>query len=159
MLSAATPEGNLPCIVTGNDAWVDRTQTPLVSLITWDVYKRTGNRALLELAYPILAANNAWIRRTRDGNGNGLYEFGSSDVGLGLYKGTKLAAKDESFMDNSPIHDEASWRPEARTLDCEDVGLNSLIAVDCEHLARIAEALGRDAGEELKRRAGPGYFA
>ena len=28
LLSSATPEGNLPCIMTGNDSWVDRTQTP-----------------------------------------------------------------------------------------------------------------------------------
>ncbi|MGQ0485047.1 MAG: MGH1-like glycoside hydrolase domain-containing protein [Hyphomicrobiales bacterium] len=144
LLMAATPEGNLPCIMTGNDAWVDRTQSPLVSYITWQVYKRTGNRSLLELAYPILARNNSWIRRARDGNGNGLLEFGSSDVGLGLYKGTKLAAKDESFMDNSPIHDEAQWNPKSRTLDCEDVGLNSLVCLDSEMLALIAQELGGD---------------
>ena len=61
-------------------------------------------------------------------------EFGSSDVGQGLYKGTKLAAKDESFMDNSPIHDEARWNEKSRTLDCEDVGLNALVCLDCEML-------------------------
>jgi len=144
VLSAATPEGNLACLMTGNDAWVDRTQSPLVSFICWQVYQRTRDRGLLELAYPILAANNAWLRRCRDGNGNGLLEFGSSDVGLGLYKGTKLAAKDESFMDNSPIHDEASWNEASRTLDCEDVGLNSLLCVDSETLALIAAEIGLD---------------
>ena len=144
VLSAATPEGNLPCIMTGNDAWVDRTQAPLVSYIAWQIYERTGNRALLEIAYPILRANNLWLRRTRDGNGNGLLEYGSSDVGLGLYKGTKLAAKDESFMDNSPMHDEANWVEKTRTLDSEDVGLNALCCLDSISLARIAEAIGED---------------
>ena len=144
LLSAATPEGNLPCIMTGNDAWVDRTQSPLVTYICWLVYQRTGDRGLLELAYPILARNNEWLRKSRDGNGNGLLEFGSSDVGLGLYKGTKLAAKDESFMDNSPIHDEAQWNEASRTLDCEDVGLNSLVCLDSEMLAVMARQLGRD---------------
>ena len=145
LLSAATPEGNLPCIMTGNDSWVDRTQTPIVSFITWHIYQRTKNRSLLELAYPVLAANNAWIRRTRDGNGNGILEFGSSNVGHGLYLGTKLAAKDESFMDNSPIHDEAQWSEKSRTLDCEDVGLNCLVCLDSETLGLMAKELGRDA--------------
>ena len=44
LLAAATPEGNLPCIMTGNDAWVDRTQTPIISFIVWQIYLRTGNR-------------------------------------------------------------------------------------------------------------------
>jgi putative isomerase len=143
LLSSATPEGNLPCIMTGNDAWVDRTQTPIISFIVWQIYLRTGNRLFIDTAYETLARNNDWIRRARDGNGNGLLEFGSSDVGQGLYKGTKLAAKDESFMDNSPIHDEARWNEKTRTLDCEDVGLNSLVCLDCEMLGLMAGTLGR----------------
>ncbi|MFL5259742.1 MAG: amylo-alpha-1,6-glucosidase [Hyphomicrobiales bacterium] len=149
VLSAATPDGNLPCIMTGNDQWVDRTQSPILSFVLWQIYRLAGTRDLLELAYPVLARNNEWWRRVRDGNGNGILEFGSSDVGLGLYKGTKLAAKDESFMDNSPVHDEASWNEESRTLDCEDVGLNSLVCLDCEMLAEIARALGN--GEAASR--------
>jgi putative isomerase len=66
-------------------------------------------------------------------------------VGHGLYVGTKLAAKDESFMDNSPIHDEARWMEESRTLDCEDVGLNCLACLDAQVLAMIARELGREA--------------
>jgi putative isomerase len=143
LLSAATPQGNLPCIMTGNDAWLDRTQTPIISFIVWQIYLRTGNRLFIDMAYDMLARNNDWIRQVRDGNGNGLLEFGSSDVGQGLYKGTKLAAKDESFMDNSPIHDEARWNEKTRTLDCEDVGLNSLVCLDCEMLGLMAGALGR----------------
>ena len=102
------------------------------------------------MAYDILARNNEWMRTARDGNGNGILEFGSSDVGQGLYKGTKLAAKDESFMDNSPIHDEARWNAESRTLDSEDVGLNCLVCLDCEMLAPYRRARsGRD--DEAKR--------
>lgn len=142
LLSGATPQGNLPCILTGNDQWVDRTQSPIVSFIVWQLWLRTGNRTLLELAYRELANNNDWLCAVRDGNGNGLLEFGSSDVGCGLYVGTKLAAKDESFMDNSPIHDEARWNEESRTLDCEDVGLNSLACLDAEMLSRITAELG-----------------
>jgi putative isomerase len=145
LLSAATPQGNLPCIMTGNDAWVDRTQTPIICFIVWQIYLRTGSRSFIDMAYDTLARNNEWIRTARDGNGNGLLEFGSSDVGQGLYKGTKLAAKDESFMDNSPVHDEARWNEKSRTLDVEDVGLNCLVCLDCEMLAHMARALGRTA--------------
>ena len=100
----------------------------------------------------MLAANNAWLRRSRDGNGNGLLEYGSSAVGMGLYVGTKLAAKDESFMDNSPMHDEARWNEPSRTLDSEDVGLNCFAALDCQMLAKMADALGNRAAADAHRK-------
>ena len=47
-------------------------------------------------------------------------------------------------MDNSPVHDEATLSPESHTLDCEDVGLNSLLVLDGEMLALVAAELGRN---------------
>jgi putative isomerase len=159
-LGNATPYGNLACLITGRDAWVDRSQAPIGSLIAWLLHPRLGDERLLRRAYQVLAANHAWWLARRDGNGDGLYEYGSSNVGSGLYVGTKLAAKDESFMDNSPVHDEAEFDPAARTLNSADVGLNSLIAVDAEMLAVIATKLGDaeaarrhgDTAEALKAR-------
>ena len=46
-------------------------------------------------------------------------------------------------MDNSPTHDEATLRTDVWTLDCADVGLNSLLALDGEMLANMARALGQ----------------
>ena len=145
VFDGATPAGNLPCLVTGNDAWVDRSQPPIVGFVTWCQYLRGGDRRFLEDAWPVLSANHEWWWRERDGNRNGLLEYGTSPVGDGLYRGTKLAAKDESMMDNSPVHDEAVLMEAAHTLDCEDVALNSFVALDGEMLALIARALGLGA--------------
>ncbi len=43
------------------------------------------------------------------------------------------------------MYDEAVFRPEAGTLDLEDVALNSLLAVEAEALARLAATLGESA--------------
>ncbi len=154
VLAGATPQGNLPCLLTGRDSWVDRSQPPIGAFIVWMLYLRTGNRELLTLSYETLRRNHEWWWQTRDGNGDGLVEYGTSPVGSGLYRGTKLAAKDESSMDNSPTHDEATLDTASWTLDCADVGLNSLLALDGEMLALIARRL--DHGSEaarLERRA------
>ncbi|HXV23983.1 MAG TPA: trehalase family glycosidase [Alphaproteobacteria bacterium] len=159
-LGNATPEGNLACLITGRDAWLDRSQPPIGSFIVWLLHTRLGSRELLRRAWPVLDANHRWWLARRDGNGDGLYEYGSSDIGAGLYIGTKLAAKDESFMDNSPVHDEAEFDLKTRTLNAADVGLNSLIALDAEMLALIAEVLGKkqaarrhaESAEALKAR-------
>jgi len=154
VLAGATPWGNLPCLLTGNDAWVDRSQPPICSFLVWTLYLRLGDRALLDRAWPVLLANHEWWWRCRDGNGNGILEYGTSPVGRGLYRGTKLAAKDESMMDNAPIHDEAVLVESACTLDCEDVALNSLVALDGEMLGLMAEALGdAAAAHRLRGRA------
>jgi putative isomerase len=150
----ATPAGNLPCLLTGRDAWVDRSQPPIGAFVVWLLYLRLRDRRLLADSYGVLLRNHDWWWRLRDGNGDGLVEYGTSPVGGGLYRGTKLAAKDESSMDNSPVHDEATLRTDVWTLDCADVGLNSLLALDGEMLAHIARALGHaDDAERLSARS------
>ena len=44
-----TPEGNLPCLITGRDQWIDRSQPPVCSFILWKIWKHTGAADLVEL--------------------------------------------------------------------------------------------------------------
>lgn len=153
-LASLTPQGNFACLLTANDAWVDRTQLPIASFLVWLIYLRTGARPLLRLMADSLAANHAWWWANRDPGRRGLVSYGTSDVGEGLYKGTAFGARNESSMDNAPIHDEARYDPATRTLDCLDVGLNSLLALDAEMLALITAELGdHDAARAHAARA------
>jgi len=45
-------------------------------------------------------------------------------------------------MDDSPMYDDAKYDPKTYTMDLDDVGLNSLYALDSECLAKIALILG-----------------
>ncbi|RVN54037.1 MGH1-like glycoside hydrolase domain-containing protein [Sinorhizobium meliloti] len=141
-LAGATPQGNIACIVTSNDAWVDRSQPPHGALAVWQLYQRTGERSLLEANYLALARNQRWWRKSRDPEMRGLLSCGTSDVGEALYKGTAFGARNETGMDNSPTHDEAIYDPETRTLSTFDLGLNCAAALDAEMLARMAQILG-----------------
>lgn len=141
-LASATPAGNFACLLTANDAWVDRTQLPIGAFIVWQMAARSGARSLLQLSFETLCRNHDWWWQNRDPQDRGLVSFGTSEVGNGLYKGTSFGARNESSMDNSPMHDEAAYDPETRTLASFDVGLNSLLALDAEMLSRIAVILG-----------------
>ena len=155
------PEGNFACLMSELTEWVDRSQPPIGSFMVWKYYQLTGDRALLDAVYPALRDANLWWHTHRDGNGNGVYEYGSSPVGKGHFAHTKLAAMDESSMDNSPIYDKARYCPESHTLDMEDVALNSLLVVDGECLQLMARELGdnnaiaplRERTEALQKRA------
>ncbi|WP_374384843.1 trehalase family glycosidase [Dongia sp.] len=143
VLATETPEGNLPCLITGRDQWIDRSQPPVCSFILWKIWKHTGAADLIELGYrKLLRAHDWWFAR-RDGAGRGMMSWGTSaGIGNGLYRSTKLGAKNESSMDNSPIHDEAVFDTATGCLDCFDVGLNALLVVDAEVLADWARSLG-----------------
>jgi putative isomerase len=154
VLATETPEGNFACLITGNDRWIDRSQPPICSFILWKIWRHTGDDGLVDLAYDRLLINHDWWFAHRDGNRDGLMAWGTSPVGDGLYKRTKLGAKNESSMDNSPIHDEAQYDPASGCLDQADVGLNSLIALDGEILALFARRRGdAKTAERLEARA------
>ena len=141
-----TEDGNFPCLVTGNDAWLDRSQPPIASYVVWVLYQRSGDREFLAWAYPGLLRNYDWWWRRRKLKDTGLVAYGTSlDVGDGLYKGTKLAAKDESSMDNMPVHDPAPFNQKTGLIESCDIGLNSLLAVDGEVLALMAKELAHNA--------------
>jgi len=141
-----TEAGNFPCLVTGNDAWLDRSQPPIAAFVVWSLYLRSGRRELLARAFPALLRNHDWWWARRQLGDSGLIAFGTSpEAGDGLYKGTKLAAKDESTMDNSPLHDPAPFDAASGLLRAADVGINSLVALDGEILARMAATLDEAA--------------
>ncbi|BDA84396.1 hypothetical protein Sa4125_19380 [Aureimonas sp. SA4125] len=148
-MASATPQGNIACLLTSRDSWVDRSQPPNGAFIAWTMYLRSRDRSLLDLAYATFVRNQRWWREHRDPDGHGLVSCGTDEVGAGLYKGTHFGARNETGMDNSPTHDEAFYDPITRTLSTLDVGLNAALALDAEMLALMAGELGHaeDAAE------------
>lgn len=143
VLAGATPQGNLPCLLTGNDAWIDRSQPPIAGFILAQHVLRWPDSGLVTRALPALLRNWDWWWRTRDPENTGLVRYGTSPLGHGLYRGTKLGAKDESAMDNSPVHDQATLDAKTGLLDSYDVGLNALLALEGEMLADLLMQQGR----------------
>lgn len=142
-LTGQQPAGNLPCLLTAYTEWVDRSQPPIAAYVVLRVFLLTGDRSLLERAYPVLRRAHDWWFEHRDGDGNGVLEYGSSPTGEGTFVHTKQAGMDEAAMDNLPLFDDAAFDERAHTLDLEEVGLNSLVVLDGEMLSRIAALLGR----------------
>ena len=149
-----TEAGNFPCLVTGNDAWLDRTQPPIAAFVVWSLYEKTRRKEILDRYAAGLLRNLDWWWSKRQMGDTGLLCFGTSfDAGDGLYKGTKLAAKDESTMDNSPLHDPVLFDEVSGLLLAADVGVNSMAALDGELLERIFNELGElEIAEQLKER-------
>jgi hypothetical protein len=62
----------------------------------------------------------------------------SSVGGLGFL----VQAKWESGMDDSPMYDDVTYNPKIYIVELDDVGLNSLYALDPEFSTKIAAILG-----------------
>jgi hypothetical protein len=150
ILSAQTDTGVVPNIASGSGASPDRSQPPVGSYVTWKIYQKFPDREFLAWAYPRLKKWHEWWlsdrgdgQPWRDGNRDGLLEWGSdrgSSSTIGG-RGSIRQAKWESGMDDSPMYDSAAYDPRTYTLNLEDVGLNSLYALDAECLARLATIL------------------
>jgi len=114
------------------------------------IYLQHRDIGLLEESYPALKRWHEWWFKCRDGNQNGLLEWGSDAKGEKRWQYHNLqAAKFESGLDNSPMYDNVSFNERTNTMELDDVGLNSLYALDAWALSKIAAELGR-YGDELK---------
>ena len=147
-LSNACPAGNLACLMSEYTEWVDRSQPPIGAFVAYKYYLFTGDTATLQIAYRQLATSLEWWKANRRTE-NGLFALGSSGIGSGHFTGTKLAAKDESSMDNSPMYDDAVFDPKTGLMDMNDLAISCLLAVEAEHLALMADVFGEEerAGE------------
>jgi putative isomerase len=154
VLAGRAERGSLPALAAATTWWADRSHPPIGAHACWQAQATTPDDAAASQAAGILASAFGWWFGARDGNGNGLLEYGSSPYGDGHFVHTRQAAMDESSNDNSPVHDDALFDLATHTLDVEDVGLNSLLVHEGNLLARILGDHGQSgAADEIAARA------
>jgi hypothetical protein len=151
ILLAQTSTGLVPNMASGAGTTPDRSEPPVGAYCVWKIYQRWHDRKWLAWAYPRLkkwherwSGNRGDGQPWRDGNRDGLLEWGSdrgSAPAVGG-RGFLQGAKWESGMDDSPMWDHARYDPHTYTMNLDDVGLNSLYALDAECLSKIAAILG-----------------
>jgi hypothetical protein len=139
VLSFQTPEGFVPSWAHwsnegGTYVTLHRSMPPVGSLCLWKMYQRRPDKAFLAETYPRLARWHAWWLKARDGNRNGLLEWGSEQ---GWWQGAQY----ETGWDDN-VHFEGT-RMAGTAMNADAVDLNSLYSMDAEYLALIAEALGK----------------
>jgi Trehalase len=151
ILLAQTQTGVVPNVDGASGISPDRSQPPIGSYVVWKNYERNTDLELLKWAYPRLKLWHEWWfadrgdgQPYRDGNRDGLLEWGSDRGATASVGGRGFLqhAKWESGMDDSPMYDDVDFNPTTYTMELDDVGLNSLFALDAECLSRIASILG-----------------
>jgi putative isomerase len=181
LLADATSNGFVPNAGTGWGVTENRSEPPIAAYAALKLYRKHGNREFLEKAFPILYRWHQWWPTARDGNHNGLLEWGSQPVDTpsfidfinkeiaGLIGGYKhigvqppeikisdltdnlAMAGDESGLDNSPMWDGVKFNKQSHTMEQDDVGLSSFWALDAWALAEIAHVLGLSQQEKSMR--------
>lgn len=155
VLEGVTEKGFVPnyAISSGVKSF-DRSQPPLGAYCVWKTYQIVPNRRRLKEIYPKLLRWHLWWPRDRDGNGDGLLEWGSNPEPRYDFpemleynpeiQHSHVCAAYESGQDNSPVFDDIPFNEEKNVLECSDIGLNSLYAMDAEALSQIAAHLGHE---------------
>ncbi len=138
VLSFQTPNGFIPLDShwSDNGAYVtmDRSDPPVGAMAVWKINQRWPDKAFLAEVYPNLVRWHEWWMKARDGNHDGLLEWGSE-------KEFKQGAMWETGWDDNVEYDRAQMT--GTTLNADAVDLNSLYSMDAEYLSKIAAALGK----------------
>jgi hypothetical protein len=149
-----TPEGLIPGVASPLGISADRGMPPMATYAVLKCFLRSGDRSFIADYYDRLCRYHAWWKSNRDGNGDGLFEWGSNPVEPAhpqWQTHTHWAARYETGMDNNPMWDGVPFNPDTNTLEQSDIGLTALLALDAPCLARMAEVLGRAQDAELYR--------
>ena len=158
-------DGNVPGWRSRAGGSADRSQPPLGAYVVLKVFERLGDLAFLERCYPRLRRwHDYWTapgpagRPRRDGNGDGLLEWGSDPGPAGpdlpaweRSASGRMKAVRESGQHDLPNWDDAPYSDETGTLALNCVDLSSLYALDAWCLGEIASVLGRSADAERYR--------
>ncbi len=163
VLGTQYPNGNIPNWRGRYGGTPDRSQPPVGSYCVLKLFGKLGDLEFLRECYPELKKWHAFWKAPqpsglprRDGNGDGLLEWGSdTDLVAGSVppreeKATgKQRAMWESGQDDLPSWEEASFNEATGTLTMNCVDLNSLYALDAYCLAQIANILDLSEDYEI----------
>ncbi|OGD25093.1 MAG: hypothetical protein A2Y56_07500 [Candidatus Aminicenantes bacterium RBG_13_63_10] len=155
VLETQYPNGNIPNWRAQTGGTPDRSQPPVGSFVILKLFERFGKQDLLRTSYPALKKwHGFWKSKRpngqarRDGNGDGLLEWGSdkdllSDKVPSWEENASGAqrAKWESGQDDLPNWDDVPFSEESGTLTMNCLDLNCLYALDSWCLAQMAGIL------------------
>ncbi len=165
VLETQYPNGNIPNWRSGSSGSGDRSQPPIGSFVVLKLFERLGDMEMLRQAYPYLQRwHDFWTAPRpngsprRDGNGDGLLEWGSDAALVGKNVPSweknasgRMRAGWESGQDDLPDWDDAPFDQASGTLAMNCVDLNSLYALDAWCLGEIAGVLARPVDVERYR--------
>jgi putative isomerase len=133
---------------SGTNISRDRSQPPVGSLVVLELYRKYGDRWLLEEVFEQLYAWNSWWPKNRQ-IAEGFLAWGSDSIDLSTGNYWESAGVHDTFggalesgLDNSPLYDDIPFNKDKNCLELADVGLMSLYIMDCLALAEIAEIVG-----------------
>lgn len=139
VLSFQTPDGRVPSFShwsAEGDTYdtLHRSMPPVGALAVWKMHERHPDAAFLEEVYPRLVQWHEWWMKARDGNHNGLLEWGSEQH---FWQGAQY---ETGWDDNVAFQNTMLV---GNTMNADAVDLSSLWSIDADFLARIAKALGK----------------
>jgi hypothetical protein len=124
-----------------------RSQPPVGSQMTWEMYRHYKEKWFLDEMYPNLLLWNRWWPQYR-ATGEYLCWGGFPPTA------TLQGAKYESGLDNSPMYDGMVFNATNNQMNLADAGLMGMYVMDCRILAKIANELGKSSDrDELLQRA------
>jgi glycogen debranching enzyme len=157
VLETQYPNGNIPNWRSRFGGTPDRSQPPIGAYVCLKLFQKTGDPEILNFAYPYLKKwHGFWKAKKpngqsrRDGNGDGLLEWGSDRELVSerppaweVNATGEQRAKWESGQDDLPNWDDVPFNGETGTLSMNCLDLNCFYALDAWCLSHMADLLNK----------------
>lgn len=151
-----TSSGFIPNIACSTGfASEDRSQPPVGSRMLLEIYKKYGEKWIVELLYPTIFQWNLWFKENRSSDTGALCWGSTPYPGIRDNQWETNGVNDtfggalESGMDNSPLYDDVPFDKEKHIMRMEDVGLTGLYIMDCKALAELARLIGKEEDAQV----------
>jgi len=147
VIKSKTAAGFVPNYAAGGAKSMDRTEPPVGAKALLDLYKRHGDKWMVELLFQDLLDWSNWFMRRRRLPPLDLIALGSfneeADITGKFQSENMQAARFESGLDNSPMYD-GEFYDGSNTfmMQLYDVGMSSMVVQESYALAELAEVIG-----------------
>lgn len=142
------PDGSFSTCRMGRHQTASITNPPILTWACGRIYERTGDKVFLADVYHDLKAWYFWMKRERDRNGDGLYEWGVNPQEM-LFSPEEMAARLETGLDNSPMYYDVPYSNEFHTFAMNCIDLSSFQALCAMELSKMAKGLGLGKDVEI----------
>jgi len=144
VIKSKTNNGFVPNFAAAQRKSDDRTEPPIGSKVLLEIFKRYGDKWLVELLFDDLLDWSNWFIQKRFLPPLNLIALGGNGM---------QGARYESGLDNSPMYDGNFYNGSTKLMLLYDVGMSSMFTMEADALAELAIAINRPEANMLKNRA------
>ncbi len=148
ILDCRKPDGGFATCRMGPYQMTEATNPPILIWACFEIFEKSHDLEFLRDVYADLKNAYIWMKKERDRNNDGLYEWGCNPDSPSFFPANTMGRL-ESGLDNTPMYYDVPYSEEYGTFAMNCVDLSAFQAMSAEWLLKLSKALKYDKDIEF----------